>query len=87
MQPGQGGVSNCVQHYQKCKSSIMELGKIWTKFVQFACVICTNLEKFIRLILKNEKDGPWIYKVKNDGLASVTASLGLIFLWDIDGEN
>lgn len=37
------------------------------------------------MLPKDAKDGPWIYKVKGDAVASATASLGMIFLWDSDG--
>ena len=30
----------------------------------------------------DKKKDPWIYKVKNEGLISAVASIGLIFLWD-----
>eukprot|EP00331_Platyophrya_macrostoma_P004406 CAMPEP_0176425046 /NCGR_PEP_ID=MMETSP0127-20121128/11180_1 /TAXON_ID=938130 /ORGANISM="Platyophrya macrostoma, Strain WH" /LENGTH=873 /DNA_ID=CAMNT_0017806181 /DNA_START=32 /DNA_END=2653 /DNA_ORIENTATION=+ len=37
------------------------------------------------MLSKDAKAQPWIYKVKGDAVASATASLGLIFLWDSDG--
>ncbi len=40
------------------------------------------------LMLKNEEESkgntPWIYRVKNDGMTTATASIGMINLWDID---
>ncbi len=30
------------------------------------------------------KELPWIYKVKADGMAAASASVGMINLWDID---
>ncbi len=37
------------------------------------------------MLSKNEKDSPWIYKVKNEGLIAASASLGMIFLFDPAG--
>ncbi len=37
------------------------------------------------ILNKDPKEELWIHKVKGDGAISVTASLGMIFLWDIDG--
>ncbi|CEG72168.1 Putative 26S proteasome regulatory subunit N1 [Rhizopus microsporus] len=33
---------------------------------------------------EDENDSPWIYKTKEHGMTSATASLGLISLWDIE---
>lgn len=30
---------------------------------------------------------PWINKVKNEGLISAAASLGMIFMWDPEGAS
>src|SRR4051812_14357686 len=34
--------------------------------------------------LMNEEGGKWIYKNKEHGMLSATASLGMILLWNID---
>ena len=31
------------------------------------------------------QDTPWIHNVKNDGAIAATGSLGMIYMWDIDG--
>lgn len=33
------------------------------------------------------KDGPWIYKLKNDGLIAASASIGMICMWDPESSN
>jgi len=39
-----------------------------------------------KLILnEDQKDGDWVYKVKEDGQTAAAASLGLLLLWDCDG--
>lgn len=37
------------------------------------------------MLKHDDKEGPWLHKVKTDGAISAVASLGLTFLWDIDG--
>jgi len=39
------------------------------------------------MLNKDKKDEEWIHKVRADGAISATASLGMIFLWDIAGGN
>lgn len=39
------------------------------------------------MLSKEGKEDPWIHKVRADGAVSATASLGMIFLWDITGGN
>ena len=31
------------------------------------------------------QETPWMHSVKNDGGIAATGSLGMIFMWDIDG--
>jgi 26S proteasome regulatory subunit N1 len=33
---------------------------------------------------EDENDSPWIYKTKEHGMTSATASLGLISLWNVE---
>ena len=37
------------------------------------------------LMLAKKEGSAWIYKVKNEGLMSAAASIGMIFLWDPEG--
>lgn len=39
------------------------------------------------MLSKEGKEDPWIHKVRADGAISATASLGMIFMWDITGGN
>jgi len=39
------------------------------------------------MLNKTDKDDPWIHKVRADGQTSATASLGMIFLWNVEGGN
>jgi len=39
------------------------------------------------MLNKTDKDDPWIHKVRADGQTSATASLGMLFLWNVEGGN
>lgn len=37
------------------------------------------------LLINNEnKDGPWIYKLKNEGLIAASGSIGMLCMWDLE---
>jgi len=36
------------------------------------------------MINADNKDGPWIYKLKNEGLIAGSASIGLLCMWDLE---
>ena len=50
----------------------------------------SNIFRFVNCAFGNDKllaenGNKWLYKNKEHGMMSATASLGLILLWDVDG--